>query len=225
MADDQIKSPAEAKAGAQTMATGKPDETIDTKKRAGKLKIGMPALQSREKFILRIFIVLFTLLIVDLALIHPISNYLQHLDDSIKIKEEVIPKRLLILKHKAHILSEYGELKPFFVTSLVSQEEETAQFLREIERVSKETHFFVSNINQVKINKKTDVIYELSLDVEGKGGLAEIFNFMRTIESANHSICVGAFNLKPQGKEGDELKVLFTILKLGVKKSSPSALG
>ena len=199
-----------------------PAANKDDKKQGAKPKIGVPVLQGREIFFFRAFLLLFTLLIVDLIIVHPVGNYIKHLDESIQLKEQVIPKRLLILKHKNRILGEYRALEPFFVKSSLTQEEETAQFLRELERVSKEAHFFISNINPVKINKKSDVVYELSLDVEGKGGLKESTAFMRMIESSNASMRISAFNLKPQGREADELKALISIVKLGVK-NNPSA--
>lgn len=204
----------------------KPAEAADPKKGAGKPKMGVPVLQPREKTVFQIFLFMLSLLVVDLAIIHPIGNYLQKLDETIKAKEDIIPKRLLILKHKTNILNEYRGAKPFFVAPSVSQEEETAQFLREIEKVSKEVGFSVSNINPVKVNKKSesDSVYELSLDVEGRGGLKEVRNFMRTVERSNPSICVAAFTLKPQSKDSDELKVLFSIIKLGVKKNHPTLL-
>ena len=221
MADDK-QVPEKLAAGADA---GKAADAADPKKDAGKpKKAGIPVLQPREKTILYVFLFMLSLLMIDVAMIHPIGNYLQKLDETIKTKEEIIPKRLLILKHKTRILSEYRGAKAFFVTTSISQEEETAQFLREIEKVSKEVGFSVSNINPVKVNKKSESVYDLSLDVEGRGGLKEVRNFMRAVERSNPSICVAAFTLKPQSKDSDELKVLFSIVKLGVKKNHPSLL-
>ncbi len=220
MADD--KKPESEKIPQSPADASKAPEGKDGKKPGGKPKIALPVLQPREKAIFQVFLFFFALLTVDLVLIHPLSNYLRKLDETISVKEEVIPKRLLILKHKTHILNEYRQIKPFFVAASLSQEEETAQFLREIEKVSKEASFFITNINPVKVTKKSDTVYELSMDVEGRGGLREVRNFMRMVESSNPSIRVSAFNLKPQSKEADELKVLFSIVKLGVKKNHPS---
>ena len=218
MPDNDKPQPAADKAAPPVPGTPKGAAAPGAKTPGAKAKFSMPVLQPREKLTLNIFIFMFVLLIVDVVMIHPISNYLQRLDESIKIKEEVIPKRLLILKHKNKIMNEYQTLEPFFVSPSMSQEEETARFLREIEKVSKEAHFFVTNINPVKINKISDKVYELSLEVEGKGGLREIRAFMRVIEKSNPFIRISAYNLKPQSKEADELKVLFSIVELGVKK-------
>lgn len=222
MADEKAQKPAAASETPPPAEGAAP--AADPKAKGGKpkAKFALPVLKPREKTIFQVFAFLFALLVVDLVLIHPMSEYLRQLDDAIRQKEEIIPKRLMILRHKSRILSDYRLMKPFLIEPSLSQEEETALFLREIERVSKETRFFVTNINPVKVSKKSDNIYELSLDVEGRGGLAEVRSFMRAIETSNPSIRVSAFNLKPQGKEAEELKALLSIVKLSVKKSHPS---
>ena len=216
MADDKTTPD---KTGAPPADASKTAEGADPKKGGAKPKIGIPVLQPREKIIFQIFLFMLCLLVIDVVMIHPVGNYLRQLDETIKTKEGIIPKRLLILKHKKHIMNEYAGAKSFFVASSISQEEETAQFLREVEKVSKEVGFSVSNINPVKVNKKSDSIYELSLDVEGRGDLKEVRNFMILVETSNPSICATAFDLKPQGKDSEELKVSFTLVKLGVKKN------
>ena len=102
----------------------------------------------------------------------------------------------------------------------VAQEEEIARLLGEIEKVSKEVNLFIFNINPVKVNKKSDVVYELAVDIEGKGGIQEVRNFIKNIEGSNPNIRIDGFNLKPQSKESEELKCLISIIKIGVKKSA-----
>ena len=140
-------------------------EPVAAKKGAGKPKFALPVLRPREKVIFYFFLFMISVVVVDFALIQPVGNYLKQLDETIKLQEEVIPKQLRILKYKDHILFEYRSIKPFYVADSVSQEEETAQFLREIEKVSKEVNFFVTNINPVQVNKRSDSISEMSMDV------------------------------------------------------------
>ena len=185
-----------------------------------KLKAFLAALSLRERFIARITALVVSLVFIDLLVIRPISNFLSHLDEMIRVEEEVIPKKLQILKYKDNILREYNVLKPFLTDPKLSQEEETARLLREIERVSKEVSLFVSNINPVKVDKKSDDVYFLSVDIEGKGGINQIRQFMKMFEASNPPIRIAGFDLKPQSKESEELKYSFTIVKMGVKEKS-----
>ena len=193
---------------------------------ANKLKEFVAALSPREKTFFKATALVLCLVIIDLVVIRPVSGFLRRLDDMIKVEEEVIPKKLQILKYKESVLREYSSLKPLLTDPKISQEEETAQFLREIERVSKEVNLFVSNINPVKVDKKSDEVYFLSVDIEGKGTIAAIRQFMRSLEASNPPMRVDSFALKPQGKESEDLKYSFSIVKIDVKEKllNPAAL-
>src|SRR5262245_1721121 len=99
MADSQ--QPPKPAAEKAPDAAAQPSAAPDAKKKGGaKPKFALPVLKPRENMIFKVFLFFFIVLVVDLVLIHPLSNYLRQLDESIRMKEEVIPKRLLILKYK-----------------------------------------------------------------------------------------------------------------------------
>lgn len=183
-----------------------------------KLKAFMAARSPRERAILQVTGLVIALVMVDVVVVRPVTNYLMRLDEMIDIEEKVIPKRLMILKYKDKVTREYHSWKPLMADPATTQEEQIAQLLRDVERVSKESGLFVSNINPVKTTQISDSVYELSLDIEGKGNIDAIRKFMKKLENDNAAIRIDAFNLKPQGKESDELKYSFTIIKIGVKE-------
>lgn len=174
----------------------------------------------RELSFIKVVGFFLVLVLLDFIVIQPTSNYLKGINEDITLEEKMIPNRLKILGYKDRVLSEYRELKPYRTDPALGQEEEIARLLREIERVSKEASLFVSNINPVKVDKKSDIYYELSLDIEGKGGINQIRQFMHSLEALNPSIRINGFNLKPQSKDSDDLKYSFSIIKLGVKDRS-----
>ncbi len=209
--------PAAEPAGEAPQEAGKED---------GKKKKKLPLLtnlSAKEKSLGKITGLFLIVVLMDFIVIRPVNNYLNQLNDKIRVEETVIPKRLLILKHKNKILGEYNSFKAYMTPPTLSQEEETARFLREIERVSKEANLFVSNINPVKVTPVTDNVYELSLDIEGRGGVDEIRRFMKNLETSNPGIRISGFNIRPQGKESEELKYSFSILKIGVRARSSAA--
>ena len=190
----------------------------EKKKGGNKLKAFFDGRSPREKMFLQATGLVIALVMVDVIVVRPVTNYLSRLDEMIDIEEKVIPKRLMILKYKDKSAREYRSWKPLMSDPAITQEEEIARLLREVERVSKESGLFVSNINPVKTTEKSDAMYELSLDIEGKGNIDAIRKFLKKIENDNPSIRIDAFNLKPQGKESEELKYAFTIIKIGVKE-------
>ena len=205
-----------------------PEAAAAPGKKAGKkgpsLKAFMAGRTPREKMFLQATGLIIALVMIDIIVVRPVTSYLSRVDEMIQIEEKVIPKRLMILKYKEKIAREYRSWKPLMSDPAITQEEEIARLLREIERVSKGSGLFVSNINPVKSEEKSEGIYELSVDIEGKGNIDAIRKFLMTIENDNPSMRIDAFNLKPQGKESEDLKYSFTIIKFGVKeKTLPDA--
>ena len=200
-------------------------ETADQALKKEKKSIFKRDYSSREKVIIRLALAAVLFMIVDLSIFKPISGYLDRLNDKIESQEQLIPKRLMILKHRDKILKEYNALQSLVTDPKITQEEEIAKFLREIERVSKGVGLFVNNINPVKVAKESEAVYLMSVDIDGKGGLKEIRRFIRMIEDQNPSMRVDGFDIKPDGKDSDQLKYRFSISKIGVKKDpalSPS---
>ncbi len=213
MADPDPKA-----AAPQEPAADAPKADKAAKPKGGKLKAFMAGRTPRERIFLQATGLVIALVVVDLIVVRPVTSYLSRVDEMISIEEKVIPKRLMILKYKDKIVREYRSWKPLMSDPLITQEEEIAKLLREVERVSKESGLFVSNINPVKTTEKTSSIYELSVDIEGKGNIDAVRKFLRKIENDNAAIRIDAYTLKPQGKESDELKFSLTIIKIGVKE-------
>lgn len=218
MTDDASKAAPKAAAPAEPPPSG--EATPAPAGKPGKAKSPKKGFSEREKFVLKITGLVVTVMLIDLMVIHPVSNYLKRLDEMIATEESVIPKQLAILRHKERILADYENISQFVADPGVPQEEETARFLREIEQVSKASNLFVTNINTVKVVPKTDTIFELSVDIDGKGSIEDIRSFMAALILDNPAIRIGGYSLKPQGKAADELKFQFSIIKIGVKRGS-----
>lgn len=217
MSEADAKPPASPNpADAQPAAAA---DTAAGKKGKGKGKGGAKkGFNEREKFVMKITGLIIAVMLIDLMVIRPVSNFLERLDEMIATEESVIPKQLAILRHKERILADHDSISQFVTDPDVPQEEETARFLREIEQVSKANNLFVTNINTVKVTPKTDTIFELSVDIDGKGGIEDIRSFMAALILDNPAIRIGGYSLKPQGKAADELKFQFSIIKIGVKR-------
>lgn len=220
--DPKANAQAAAQSGEETPQETAPAADAKGKKAKGKqgnkLKAIYAGLSPRGKTLAQIAGLVIAAVMVDMIVVRPMNNYLSRIDDLIAVEEQVIPKRLQILKFKDRILAQYRSAKPFLSDPTLSQEEEIARLLREVERVSKSSGLFVSNINPVKTTQQSESLYELSVDIEGKGGIDQVRKFMKEIEVENPPIRIDGFNFKPQGKDSDDVKFMFTIVKLGVKE-------
>lgn len=174
------------------------------------------AMSSREKTIAAVagFILLFLLL--DWLMFKPLGRHLDGLTATIRVKENLIPKKLAVLSRKDAIEKEHEALSKYLTDTKLSQEEEIAAYLGEIESVSQRVGLFISNINPV-VTEEAGAAYHLKVDVEGAGSVANIKKFISTLEESNPSIRVAGFSLRGQGPNTDELRFRFSVVKLGLK--------
>ena len=214
---------AEEKAEKPVPPAGQETKTAEPAKPEGagkekKAKFSFSSLSSKEKLVVKLAGFFMVALLVDLIMVRPVGSYLGRIDEQIEAQKKILPKKLLILNYKDQILKEYEESKEFMTDESLSQEEEIAQLLREIESISKKSNLFVQNINPVE---RTDIaadIYELTVDIEGSAAMEQIIGFMQELETENPALRVKNLTLAPKSKDAQELKFSFTILKLGVRE-------
>jgi len=206
--------------------TGKPkdDKTKEAdaakgEKSEGKFKIFLDSLTARERTIAMGAVFVISAVIIDSIVVRPIMRNLDRLNLRITEAETIIPKRLMILRHGNKIKRDNQKLHPYMTDSGMSREEEIAQLLRDIERVSNESGLFISNINPVQVAEDRDGRYTLLVDIEGKGMIEHIRSYISLLEISNPAIRVGSFSLRAKKKGSEELSYAMTIIKLGVTSS------
>lgn len=176
-------------------------------------------LSPREKTIAAVagFILLF--FIVDLVMFKPLGRRLNALTVKTQEKEELIPQKLSVLTRKDEIEKIHQTFSGYLTDAKLSQEEEIAAYLGEIESVSQRVGLFISNINPVQ-TEEVGSAYHLKVDVEGAGSIANIKKFISSLEESNPSIRVAGFSLRGQGPNTNELRFRFSVIKLALKKQA-----
>lgn len=173
-------------------------------------------LSPREKAIGTAVLALLVILALNWLVFRPLAGHLNKLSATIQEKENLIPQKLTVLSRKDAIESAYAANAAYLTDQKVSQEEEIAAYLGEIERVSQRVGLFISNINPVQI-EEAGAAYHLKVDVEGASSIANIKQFISTLEDANPAVRVSALNLRSQGPNTEELRFRFSVVKLGLK--------
>ena len=175
------------------------------------------ALSPREKAIAGAagFVLLF--FVLNFVMFRPLGRHLDGLSATIRAKEDLIPKKLTVLSRKDEIEKTHAEYSAYVMDAKMSQEEEIAAYLGEIERISQRVGLFISNINPVQ-TEEAGAAHYLKVDVEGAGSIANVKKFVSTLEDDNPTFRVSAVNLRGQGAASEELRFRFSIVKLGLKK-------
>lgn len=203
---------AEVKAGAEEAPA--PEQTPSPKKKSPLAFIA--GLSPREKTIGAVALCVILFFVMDWTMFRPLGNHLKKLSATIQEKESLIPKKLTVLNRKDAIEKAYAANSAYLTDSKISQEEEIAAYLGEIERVSQRVGLFISNINPVQ-TEEAGAAYHLKVDVEGASSISNIKRFIALMEDTNPSVRVTAIGLRGQGPNTEELRFRFTVVKLGLK--------
>lgn len=173
-------------------------------------------LSAREKMIGAVALCVLMFFALDWMVFKPLNRHSKRLSVKIQEKEDLIPKRLALVSRKDEIEAAHASNAAYLTDAKVSQEEEIAAYLGEIERVSQSVGLFISNINPVQI-EEAGVAYHLKVDVEGASSIANIKKFISTMEASNPSVRISAISLRSQGPNTEELRFRFSVVKLGLK--------
>lgn len=173
-------------------------------------------LSSREKLIAGVALCILLFFVLDWTMFRPLGRHLNKLSATIQEKESLIPKKLTVLSRKDEIEKAHTANAAYLTDANISQEEEIAAYLGEIERVSQRVGLFISNINPVQI-EEAGAAYHLKVDVEGASNVSNIKRFIAAMEDANPSVRVSAISLRGQGPNTEELRFRFSVVKLGLK--------
>lgn len=214
MANPAAPTPNATETAAQTPA---PDQAPAKPKKSPLAFIA--GLSAREKMIASVAGLLLVVFALDWIMFKPLSRHLDKLSATIRQKEDLIPKKFAVLSRKDEIEKNYQTLSGYLTDPKLSQEEEIAAYLGEIERVSQGVGLFISNINPVQ-TEQVGSAYQLKVEVEGAGSISNIKKFVSEIEQSNPAIRVSAFSLRGQGPANEELRFRFSVVKLGLKQQA-----
>lgn len=162
-------------------------------------------LNKREKQIFYVSIALISLFIMERIIFKPLADKLNDLNQEIQFKETKLIKGLRAEAQRDEILKEYKSYEGYFKVK-GSDEEIVSEFLREIERLARESAVSVSDIKP-QSNRKHGLYNEYAIEVRIEASLKDIAAFLYRLNNSVLLLRVEKFNLTPKDESSDILKV------------------
>ncbi len=180
---------------------------------ANMLKAFISGLSPKEKKILYIAGGLVCLALFDRLVVGPISRESNLLEERIDSQTKLIEKNLMILQYKDKIIGE-DELHGDFYANLDStQDQRTAFFLSEVEKLAKSSNVALTNINPVYSELKKGFIRS-TLSIECSGKMEALTDFIYSIEDSQKPMRVASFEISPKNRDDYEAKCALTVEKI-----------
>jgi len=164
-----------------------------------------------------VYIAGFFILIVllDRIILGPIMNRIKSLDDEIAQQISIIKDGLMIIGYDDIINEEYKTMAAFFTDERKSQEEEMADFLKDVENHSVRAGVHLITITPSENVEDAKAYTKYELELEGKGTVEQIAKFIYELTNAASPTKVETIELIP-GKLGAELTTKMKISRIFV---------
>jgi DNA-binding transcriptional regulator WhiA len=149
------------------------------------------------------------LLVLQKAIIAPISSSLRSLDKEITDKEAQIKNDINLISHKDRIQSETKTYLSY-VTAPATEEEATTALLKDLEVVANKAGVYLVDIKpagskEIEEAKK----YLITLTCEGK--MEQITDFLYAIESSAKLLKVERYQISPKSKDSTSAQANMTV--------------
>jgi hypothetical protein len=169
----------------------------------------MIKLNKREKHILYVVIILFSLLFLERLVFRPLADKLAYLDKEIEIEKMKLIKAKAVAGQKVEILKEYSDLGNYMKIK-GSDEEATSELLKEIEKLARESSVSISDIKPRSAQKR-GISKEYSIEVRTETKMPQLVDFLYSLDNSTSMLRVQKLSLILSEETSDILRVTLLI--------------
>jgi len=169
-------------------------------------------LARRERLILYFALALFSIMLLERFIFKPLSNRLTLLDREIEIQKMKLLKARATAGGKEQILKDYNDFGVYLKLK-GSDEEVMSEFLKEIEKLARESSVSLSEIKPRSTENKGN-FKEYAVEVHTEAAMSQIFDFLYRLDNSVLLLRVQKLSLKVRDETSDILRV--TLLITGI---------
>jgi len=184
------------------------------KEKPDKLKEFLKNLSKKEKVLAYGAGFFLLLVMLDKIILVPITNKLDNLEDGIKQQISITKDGLMILGYKDKVDQEYGSSKIYFTAERKSQEEELADFLKEVENLAVKANVQLVTINPSEKIEDTTFYTKYQASLECIGPMEKMMVFVHSISELKKLIKIETFELMPVSKGSESIKCSMLISRV-----------
>jgi len=173
-------------------------------------------LSKREKMMGYVAGFFILLLVLDRMILGPIQDRIKMLDENIVQELVAIKDGLMILEYKNKINDDYKTMTNYFANERKTQEEELADFLKDIENIARETSVYLTTINPSGNIEEAKLYTKYEIKLECTGTMQAIVKFMHSIDAELRPTKVVTFELLPPAKGTEIIKCTMTVTRMFV---------
>jgi Tfp pilus assembly protein PilO len=172
----------------------------------------MIRLSKREKFL---FILTATVILSSLiyrGILEPTVKKWRYLNRQIGLKQARLAKNLKIIAQEAAVRREFSRYRDF-IFPRVSDEEEIARLLREVEKLARESGVHITDM--APRNKEQNGLYEqFSIELETEASMVDLMRFIFALENSRFLFATEKIKISLKSSRANVLKSNLLLTKI-----------
>lgn len=144
----------------------------------------------------------------------PFHEKLSSLSQEARLSEERLKKGLALVAKKEPINKAYEKYASYFSLQSVSDEEATAVFLKEVEKVGRESGITILDMKPQKDTEKDKISKQYSINIKAEGDMNSFVDFLYALHLSKLLLSIEKMVLAPKGDNASVLNI--NILLIGV---------
>lgn len=174
-------------------------------------------LKQKNIYILYIVGIVAGCLLVVKVVFSPFHIRLSGLSQEVMVEEARFKKGVSLVENKKGIEEEYKKYASYFSIQGFSDEESVANFLKEVEKVSRETGMVVLDMKPAKDAQADKFSKQYQIKIKAEAGMEQLVKFLYKLSESPLLFSVEKLTLIPKAENSPVLGISMTIVGVSFK--------
>ena len=154
---------------------------------------------------------LLTIWFISRVVLSPFHEKLVTLDREVVLQEAKLRRGITLIERKEAISKEYDKYASFFSIQNYSDEESVANFLKEVEKISRETNLTILDMKPQKEVSKDKFSKEYQINIKAEANMKQLVSFLYALTNSSLLFSVEKMVLVPKSEESSDLSITMAV--------------
>ena len=169
------------------------------------------AIKKRELTLFYAIVGLIGLWVIFKVVLGPFHEKLNTLSQTVSLSEERLRRGIGLMESKEVISKEYERYASFFSIQNYSDDEAAANFLKEVEKIGRETNLAILDMKPQKDVAKDKISKEYQINVKAEANMKQLVSFLYALSNSSLLFSIERIVLVPKSEESPDLSITMLI--------------
>jgi hypothetical protein len=155
---------------------------------------------------------LVALLVIFKAIIGPLHERLATVRKQVVLQESKLKRGLMLIENREMINSEYNKYASYFSIQDYSNEEAVAGFLKQLEKISRDSGFLILDIKPQKEAETDATTKQFQINIKAEANIKTLMSFLYGLYTSPLLFSVEKIVLVPKSDGSSDLSVNLTLM-------------